>query len=127
MTDAQFTRQRATAARLIDLYGQTVTISRHAVDPASAQAWNPDELSLEVHTCKLCWYTKGGGLAVALAAIVNTNLAAGTKYALLKGDCGFTPVLGMEISTADAKWHITTVDVIAPSGVPILYLLTVEA
>lgn len=127
MADAQFQRQRALVTRLVAQFGETVAFSTTPIDPASPQPWNPDDGAPETHSAKVVWYTQGGnGLAQTLRTLTGSNIADGTKFCILTGDCGFTPVLQMQITAADGTFSVTAIDRIAPSGVPVAYLITVS-
>lgn len=86
-----FDRQRATAARLIALNGQTVTWqARRSSGPAA----KPTGQAVTSYAVKMIFLTpKLNSLAKALSVLAGTEIASGGFIGLMAGDITFEPKL----------------------------------
>ncbi|KAF1711064.1 hypothetical protein CSC70_03815 [Pseudoxanthomonas kalamensis DSM 18571] len=106
----------ATAAALLDTFGQTVTLSRvvpGGYDPATGTV-SPD--TVQSQTCKaaILPYRDGDYL--------DGTVKAGDRKALIEPNLSWAPDATTKLTEVSGSvWQLEAVTEVAPAGVPVLY------
>lgn len=108
----------ATARRLLDKFGQTVTLTRTVAggyDPATGVT-TPDVTDTATVKAALLPYSNGDKLAAG--GVIRT----GDRKAYIAPDTTFAPDALTKLTEADGTvWQLESVEPLAPAGVPVLY------
>ena len=120
----------ATAKRLIAANGEACTWTKPAPEAPGSDPWRDDrEGAPEAHNVSIAFFSPkdlGRGSEAFLAAIAGTEVPAGTEIGIMSGGQPFEPLASDELVRSDGKRaNITTIDRLAPSGVPLLYFVKV--
>jgi hypothetical protein len=127
---ANFSRQIATAKRLIEANGEACTWNIRTRTPNASQPWKPTGAEVE-HECVIFWYTLNNnqGVMQAFVQSLGQSIPEGVLFGLLPGDCGFVPGSSDEITRSDgSNVTVQKLDPLAPAGMSqvILWYVTAE-
>lgn len=113
-----YARVADTAARLLDKFGQTVTLTRTVAggyDPATGVT-SPDVTQTAPVRAALLPYSNGDRLAAG------QMIRQGDRKAYIAPDAAFQPDALTKLIEADGTvWQLESVEPLAPAGVPVLY------
>lgn len=123
---SRYDRQIKSAARMIERYGQSVTWKQSPLTVADpSQPWKTTQ-SAPVNTVVSMIFIRRGrgtGLAAALYRMIKgTDVPTGAPRALM-AQVPFTPELTDTVDRDGVLMNIATIDPVAPSGIPIMYVI----
>lgn len=125
MSQPIYDRAIATAARLIAKYGQQIVWNANTntapVDPS--QPWKPAAISATSNYPYIVFLPENRIGYEFLAALVGTEVPQGCVEGLMPGNVGFVPTSKDTIVRNGVTMAIETIDVIAPNGTPVLYVI----
>lgn len=124
----QFDRQIATALRLIQKNGQSVSWKQTAITVPDAQKpWLPTSSAVVEYSPFICFLpfiqATPNGARQFLTPVGGGEAESGTFYGLM-GAQSFTPDLKDVVTRAGVILDIESIEVLAPNGQNILYTIT---
>lgn len=118
MSDAFYTRMAATASKLLDKFGSTVTVIRNvgsSINPVTGVV------------------TSGSNTTLTAKGLLNKftdDLIDGTRIKasdrMLMIDATFEPVMTDKPTIAGQNWSIVEIRTVKPANVPVMYALQVR-